>query len=196
MNGRRARAATADPALAGSALANPAVALAPDAGNLGLRLGQERVRLRAGLAALWHEDLSTAEAHLRAAIEADPADATGHALLGATLLATGRVESAMLAIDFALGLDPDGFLPQMKAGELALRLGDPGLAAERFLGALRAASPGSREAQAATAARAAAQRVLGRSIEHRAAMPRWLARMVGDRRVPIPRRPGAVIDVT
>ncbi len=150
--------------------------------------------LRQALAALWHEDLETAEAALRVAIEVAPQHADAHALLGATLLATGRPEGAMLEIEEALRLDPAGFLVQMKAGELALRLGDPGTAAERFLGALRASVPGSREAQVATSARASAQRASGKSIEHRAALPNWIARLVGERRVPAPRGMG-VIDV-
>ncbi|MFI5225244.1 MAG: tetratricopeptide repeat protein [Candidatus Limnocylindrales bacterium] len=154
----------------------------------------QRPDLGRALTALWHEDLETAEAALRVAIEVAPEHADAHALLGATLLATGRPEGAMLEIEEALRLDPTGFLAQMKAGELALRLGDPGTAAERFLGALRASVPGSREAQVATAARASAQRALGRSIEHRAALPKWIARLVGERRVPAPRGMG-VIDV-
>jgi Tfp pilus assembly protein PilF len=157
-------------------------------------IAAEGPALRAVLAALWHEDLVTAEAALRDAIEVAPEHADAHALLGATLLATGRPEGAMLEIEEALRLDPEGFLAQMKAGELALRLGDPGSAAERFLGALRASVPGSREAQVATAARASAQRALGKSIEHGASLPNWLARLVGERRVPAPRATG-VIDV-
>jgi predicted Zn-dependent protease len=154
----------------------------------------QRPDLRMALAALWHEDLEAAEGALRAAIDSAPEHADAHALLGATLLATGRPEGAMLEIEEALRLDPAGFLVQMKAGELALRLGDPGTAAERFLGALRASAPGSREAQVATSARASAQRALGKSIEHRAALPGWLARIVGERRVRAPRGMG-VIDV-
>ncbi len=130
---------------------------------------------RAALIALWQEDLATAETHLRAAIEANPGEASSHAYLGAVLLATGRPDDAILATDFALSLQPDGFAPQMKAGELWFRLGDPDRAAELFLGALRAASPGSPEAQAASRARAAARRAVARSIPHGAVLPRWLA---------------------
>ena len=155
----------------------------------------DRTELRAAIASLWREELDGAEDHLRRALALDPNDGDARALLASTLLATGRPEAAMLEMEGALATAPGRFLVQMKAGEMARRLGDPVLAAERFLAALRLAEPGSRDAQAAQASRAAAQRAAGHSIDHQAVLPRWIGRLVGDRRVPAGRRTG-VIDIT
>ena len=131
--------------------------------------------LRSGFVAMWQEDLPLAEAHLRAAIEFDPDNAAAHAYLGSVLFASGSIEAGMLASEYALQLDRTGFAPQMKAGEMVLRLGDLDRAADLFLGAMRAARPGSREAVAAKAARTTALRAAGRSIRHGAVVPAWLA---------------------
>ncbi len=135
------------------------------------------------LASLWQEDLAAAEVQLRAVLDAHPEDASVHAYLGSVLLATGRPEDAILATDYALSLEPDGFAPQMKAAELWFRLGDPDRAADLFLGALRAARPGSHEAQAASRARSAARRAAAQSIRHGAVLPRWLAHRLPGRTI-------------
>ena len=130
---------------------------------------------KAGVAAMWQEDLPLAAAYLRAVIDLEPENAAAHAYLGSVLFASGFIEDGMLASEYALQLDRAGFAPQMKAGEMVLRLGDLDRAAELFLGALRAARPGSREAIAAKAARTTALRAAGRSIRHGAVLPGWLA---------------------
>lgn len=129
----------------------------------------------AGVAAMWQEDLPLAAAYLRAVVELEPQNAAAHAYLGSVLFASGSIEDGMLASEYALQLDRGGFAPQMKAGEMVLRLGDLDRAADLFLGALRAARPGSREAIAAKAARTTALRAAGRSIRHGAVLPGWLA---------------------
>jgi tetratricopeptide (TPR) repeat protein len=130
---------------------------------------------KSGIAAMWQEDLPLAAAYLQAVVDLEPQNAAAHAYLGSVLFASGSIEAGMLASEYALQLDRGGFAPQMKAGEMVLRLGDLDRAADLFLGAMRAALPGSREAIAAKAARTTALRAAGRSIRHGAALPGWLA---------------------
>ena len=142
---------------------------------VGAVAGDAPAAFKAGLAAMWQEDLPLAAAYLRAVVELEPENAAAHAYLGSVLFASGSVADGMLASEYALQLDPDGFAPQIKAGEMVLRLGDLDRAADLFLGAMRAARPGSREAIAAKAARTTALRAAGRSIRHGSVLPGWLA---------------------
>jgi tetratricopeptide (TPR) repeat protein len=128
--------------------------------------------LRAGLLALRREELDLATAELSAATAADPGCADAHAYLGAALIAMGRADLAMASSKRALELGPDAFGPRMKAGELAIRLGDPVSGSDHFLAAMRAAAPGSADEYAAKAALAASRRQVRVSINHRASLPR------------------------
>lgn len=142
-----------------------------------------------GLRALAHERVDLAVDRLGAAAASAPNDATVHAFLATALFAAARPDDSSAAIDRALALAPDAYWPNLKAGELRLRLGDAGAAAEHFLAALRAVEPGTADATAAQAALARARREAARAISHRAILPRfrWLAQ---PRRPAVPR--GAV----
>ncbi|HTC85780.1 MAG TPA: hypothetical protein VK656_03705 [Candidatus Acidoferrum sp.] len=156
--------------------------IADPAGVAGLTALDAPTAFRSGISAMWQEDLPLAAAYLRAVIDLEPENAAAHAYLGSVLFASGSIEAGMMASEYALQLDRGGFAPQMKAGEMVLRLGDLDRAADLFLGAMRAARPGSREAIAAKAARTTALRAAGRSIRHGAVLPGWLAaRLPGDK---------------
>ncbi len=136
-------------------------------------LREARELLRAGLRALSREEMSEARDLLGRSVEADPTNPDAHAYLSSALLALADVWGAQRAVDLAMALGPDRFAPRQKAGELALRLGDPERAAEHFLAAMRAAEPGSPSAVAARDALALARRHVRRSIPHRAVLPTW-----------------------
>jgi tetratricopeptide (TPR) repeat protein len=130
-----------------------------------------------GLRALAHERIEVAVEQLSLAAADAPNDAMVHAFLASALFAAARPDESSTAIDRALELGPGDYWPNLKAGELRLRLGDPGAAAEQFLVALRAAEPGTADATAAQLALVRARREVAGSISHRAVLPRvrWLA---------------------
>lgn len=133
--------------------------------------------LRVGLIALRREEFELAATSLAAAIEADPASADAHAYLSSALLALARPEEARAAAARALELGPADFGPHQKAGELALRLGNPVAAATHFLAAVRAAEPGSADEAAARMALGTARRQVRTAVDHRASLPRLPARL-------------------
>ena len=130
-----------------------------------------------GLRALAHERVDLAVHQLSLAAQGAPDDATVHAFLATALFAAARPDESSTAIRRALELGPTAYWPNLKAGELRLRLGDAGAAADHFLAALRAVEPGSADATAAQQALVRARREVARSISHRAVLPRfrWLA---------------------
>jgi hypothetical protein len=71
----------------------------------------------------------------------------------------------------ALELAPGAFLPNMKAGELAMRLGDLETAEGHLLAAVRATDPASADAAAAARALLIARRGTRSGISHRASLP-------------------------
>lgn len=137
-----------------------------------------------GVRALAREEVAVARDWLLRAVERQPDDAVAHAYLGCALLASGDVHAGMGHTALALELAPDGFTSNLKAGELDLRLGDPSSAEARFLAALRAAAPGSRDREAARALLSEARRRSRASIPHHAFLPswRWLGRLGGRRK--------------
>ncbi|MGZ8438164.1 MAG: hypothetical protein ACXWXR_06445 [Candidatus Limnocylindrales bacterium] len=142
-----------------------------------------------GLRALAHEHVDLAVEQLSLAADAAPDDATVHAFLATALFAAARPDASSAAINRALEIAPAAYWPNLKAGELRLRLGDASAAADHFLAALRAVEPGSADATAAQLALVRARREVARSVSHRAVLPRfrWLA---GRRRPAVPREAG------
>jgi Tetratricopeptide repeat. len=132
-----------------------------------------------GLRYLTHERVEPAIEALREAVDVDPADPAAHAFLAAALFAAGRADEAETAIDRALTLDPEGFWPHLKAGELRFRLGDTDAAETHFLVALRSVEPGTRESEVAAEALVRARRARVKSIAHRAVLPARLHRLLG-----------------
>jgi hypothetical protein len=80
-----------------------------------------------------------------------------------------------------VALDPDGFAPQLKAGELAFRLGNLSSAEHEFLAALRVTVPGAPEMTGARRWLAITRERSRRSVDRRALLPRLpgLARLPG-----------------
>ena len=146
-----------------------------EGGSGGLRPADHS--LRTGLLALRREEFGQAAASLAAAIAAEPSSADAHAYLSAALLALGRPEAARAASARALELGPAAFGPHQKAGELALRLGDPMAAATHFLAAVRASEPGSPDETAARVALGTARRQVRTAVDHRASLPRLPVRL-------------------
>jgi tetratricopeptide (TPR) repeat protein len=128
--------------------------------------------LAAALRALAREEWADGRDGLCAVVAQRPDDARGWAFLSGAHLALAEVHEAQAASARALELDPDGFLPRLKAGELAFRLGDLRAAEAQFLVALRAVEPGTREAAAARRALAIVRTRLRSSITHGASLPR------------------------
>lgn len=139
-----------------------------------------------GLRALAQERIDLAVEQLSLAADGAPDDATVHAFLATALFAAACPDAASAAVDRALELAPAAYWPNLKAGELRLRLGDAAAAADHFLVALRAVEPGSADATAAQLALVRARREVARAISHRAVLPRfrWLA---GRRHPAVPR---------
>jgi tetratricopeptide (TPR) repeat protein len=138
--------------------------------------------LRDALRSLAHEQFPEARDRLVAIVAEHPSWADAWALLSSAHLALAEVESATAAIERALALAPDAFLPRMKAGELALRLGDVETAEREFLAAVRATDPDTSDAAAARSALAIARRATRAGIAHRAVLPsvgRPLGRAIG-----------------
>jgi tetratricopeptide (TPR) repeat protein len=107
----------------------------------------ERVQL--ALRHLGHEEWSEGIAELQSIVRDQPAWAEAWALLVGAHLATGNLTAASAASDRALAVAPDRFLPCLKAGELAMRVGDIERAEPLFLAALRACDPNTADAAAA-----------------------------------------------
>jgi tetratricopeptide (TPR) repeat protein len=130
-----------------------------------------------GLRHLSHERIAEAIDSLEAAVQAHPADAAAHAFLAAALFADGKADAAESAVARALQLAPSGFWPNLKAGELRLRLGDAAAAEDHFLVALRSVEPGTAEAKAAGESLVRARRSRAKAVEHRAVLPARLHRL-------------------
>jgi tetratricopeptide (TPR) repeat protein len=128
--------------------------------------------LAAALRALAQEDLALGRAQLEALLEANPADADAWAYLSGVRLADANAEGAAAASERALALDPDGFAPRIKAGELALRLGDLETAERWFVAALRAVDPGTSGALAAKRALVIVRTKRRGAIAHGASLPK------------------------
>jgi len=131
-----------------------------------------------GLRALAHERIELAVDQLGAAAADAPDDATVQAFYATALFAAARPDDAEAVIARALELAPLDYWPNLKAGELRLRLGDPAAAADHFLVALRAVEPGTADATAAQRALVRARRDVASGVAHRAVLPsvEWLAR--------------------
>ena len=135
--------------------------------------GEQAERYRTSLIALAREQVAEAEPGLRTLAAELPGDADVWAFLATAWYAQGRVEEALEGLDRAMALGPDRFVPNLKAGEMSLRLGDLDAAADRFGQALRAAEHGSADAAAARNLLGETRRQASRSIVRRAAFPRW-----------------------
>jgi tetratricopeptide (TPR) repeat protein len=131
-----------------------------------------------GLRHLSHERVDEAIAALEAAVATHPTEAAAHAFLAAALFADARADAAGAAIARALQLGPSDFWPNLKAGELRLRLGDAAEAEERFLVALRSVEPGTAESKAAGESLVRARKARAKSVEHRAVLPARLRRLL------------------
>lgn len=127
--------------------------------------------LRAAGRALAHEDFTRGRDLLLAAVDGHPDWADAWALLSGAQLALADVDAACYASERALALAPDAFLPRMKAGELALRLGDIETAEVQFLAAVRATEPDTPDALAARKALVIARLGTRSGIAHRASLP-------------------------
>jgi tetratricopeptide (TPR) repeat protein len=125
-----------------------------------------------GLRALSHERLDVAVEQLGIAVNNAPSDPSVQAFYASALFAAARPDEAADAIARALDLAPIAYWPNMKAGELRMRLGDPAAAVDHFLVALRATEPGDPDATAAQLALVRARREMAGSISHRAVLPR------------------------
>jgi hypothetical protein len=138
--------------------------------------------LHAATRALAHEEFAQGRDLLVAIVAEQPTWADAWALLSGAHLAMAEVDAATAASERALALAPDGFLPHMKAGELALRLGHIAVAETEFLAAVRATEPDTADAAAARRALAVARRATRAGIVHRATLPQlgsrfsWAAR--------------------
>jgi tetratricopeptide (TPR) repeat protein len=142
------------------------------------------------LRALAHEELELGRARLEAIVDADPDDADAWAYLSGVLLAAAEAERATAASERALALDPDGFAPRMKAGELALRLGHLEEAESWFVAALRAVNPGTPAALAAKRALVVTRSRRRTAISHGARLPRLRLPFAWPRRRGITAEPG------
>ena len=125
-----------------------------------------------GLRFLTHERVKEAIEALRESTTLVPDDPDVHAFLAAALFADADHEGATRHGERSLELAPDGYWPNLKAGELAERLGDLAAAEGYLLVALRAVEPGTPESVAAASALVRIRKQLAKSIDHRAAMPR------------------------
>ena len=131
-----------------------------------------------GLRHLTHEQIDDAIDALEEAVHDDPRDATAYAFLAAALFAAAHPDESEQAIERALALDPEGYWPHLKAGELRFRLGDGAAAETHLLIALRAVEPGTRESEVAAGALVRARGAKARSIAHRAILPARFRRLI------------------
>jgi tetratricopeptide (TPR) repeat protein len=127
--------------------------------------------LLAALRFLAREEYVEGRDALLALVAARPDDATAWAYLSGAHLALAQADAAQVASARALELDPGGFAPLLKAGELSLRLGDLHAAEARFVAALRSVEPASSEAAAARRALVVVRTRLRGSVAHRASFP-------------------------
>jgi tetratricopeptide (TPR) repeat protein len=130
-------------------------------------------KFRVALVALAREQVDEAEPLLREIVAAAPEDADALAYLATAWVVQGRVEAAREAMALALTLGPDRFAPNLKGGELDLRLGDLDAAAIHFKQAMQVAVHGSRDAAAARTLLGETRRRASRSIARKASFPRW-----------------------
>ncbi len=128
--------------------------------------------LAAALRALAQEEMDLGRERLEAITAADPGNADAWAYLSGVRLAVADADGATAASERALTLDPDGFTPRLKAGELALRLGNLEAAERWFVAALRAVDPGTPAALAAKRALVITRTKRRSSIAHGALLPR------------------------
>jgi len=128
--------------------------------------------LAEALRLLAREEVVEGRDALLAIVAADPGSAPAWAYLSGAHLGLGAVAEAQEASERALALDPGGFAPLLKAGELAFRLGDLSAAEAWFLAALRAADPASRDAAVAKDDLVIVRKRLRTSISHGAVLPR------------------------
>jgi tetratricopeptide (TPR) repeat protein len=128
--------------------------------------------LAAALRALSQEEIELGRELLEAIVAATPGDADAWAYLSGVLLASAEIEGATAASEQALVLAPDGFAPRIKAGELALRLGNLEGAEQWFVAALRAVEPGTPAALAAKRALVITRTKRRSAIGHDALLPR------------------------
>ncbi len=142
------------------------------------RSEEVRTLLNHGLRDLTHERVSEALISFQAAVALSPDDADAHAFLAVCLFAVARPDDAENAIERALALAPDGFWPNLKAGELRDRVGDLDAAQVRFLRALRAVEPGTRESAAAAKALAMVRTQTAKSIRLGSVLPSWRPRFL------------------
>ena len=151
-----------------------------------------RELVRLGFRAMTHERLEDARTNLEAAASSEYL-AAGNALaidalayLSSVRWELGDIDGALDASERALTLAPMRFAPNQKAGEIAIRLGNPAQASERFLVALRASEPGTADAKVAEACLRDARKRLSRGIRHGASFPTrpggLLSRLTGARR--------------
>lgn len=130
-------------------------------------------RYRTGLIALAREEVDDAVPVLEALAEELPEDADVRAFLAAGWFNQGRIEEGIEAMDLALALGPQRFAPNIKAGELDLRLGDLDSALLHFKQALKAAEHGTRDAAAARSLLGETRQRAARSIGRKSSFPRW-----------------------
>jgi tetratricopeptide (TPR) repeat protein len=123
------------------------------------------------LTALGHERFADSRDLLVAIVAEHPTWADAWALLSSAHLALAEVDRATAASERAVALAPEAFLPRMKAGELALRLGLTETAEAEFLAAVRATGTDTADAVAARRALAIARRANRAGIAHRALLP-------------------------
>ena len=131
--------------------------------------------LSSALRLLAREEYAEGRDALEALVAAEPANATAWAYLSGAHLALADFDAARAASERAVELDPDGFAPRMKAGELALRLGDLVAAEAEFVAALRAVEPGTPGSVAARRALVIVRNRLRGSIAHGASLPKLRA---------------------
>lgn len=134
---------------------------------------EQAAHYRTGLIALAREEIEDAERILTALAQELPDDADVQAFLAATWFAQGRIDEALENMSLALTLGPERFAPNIKAGELDLRLGDLDAAQLHFKQALKVAVHGSRDAAAARTLLGETRQRAGRSIARQASFPRW-----------------------
>jgi hypothetical protein len=127
--------------------------------------------VKAAIRALAHEEWTTGRGLLEDELRSHPAWADGWALLSGAHLAVADVDAARAASARALELAPGRFLPNMKAGELAMRLGDLEAAEVRLLAAVRSTDPDTADAAAASRALLIVRRATRSGISHRASLP-------------------------
>ena len=114
---------------------------------------------RTGLIALAREEIDVAEPLLREVVAEAPENADALAYLATAWVVQGRVEAAREAMDLALTLAPGRFGPNLKAGELDLRLGD--LTPRSSISSRRCRSPPMARATPRQRERSWARRVAG-----------------------------------